>query len=160
MGKIGKHCTRIQTTWEQEKKLNLLLTACVSGNILKKVEKCWSGQQSYLEEFNLGHFTHARWQDLTDLLHMLTDLSLYKVFNHLRLPTGLPWWPKWLKISLQCGRPGFHPWGGKIPWGNERLPTPEFWPGEFHGLYSPWGHKESDTTEELSLSLTNDEFTY
>ena len=21
------------------------------------------------------------------------------------------------------------------------------WPGEFHGLYSPWGHKESDTTE-------------
>ena len=25
--------------------------------------------------------------------------------------------------------------------------TPVFWPGEFHGLYSPWGHKESDTTE-------------
>ena len=22
-----------------------------------------------------------------------------------------------------------------------------FWPGEFHGLYSPWGGKESDTTE-------------
>ena len=29
----------------------------------------------------------------------------------------------------------------------ERLPTPVFWPGEFHGLYSPWGRKESDTTE-------------
>ena len=27
-----------------------------------------------------------------------------------------------------------------------------FWPGEFHGLCSPWGHKESDTTEWLSLS--------
>ena len=27
------------------------------------------------------------------------------------------------------------------------LPTPVFWPGEFHGLYSPWGHKESGTTE-------------
>ena len=26
-----------------------------------------------------------------------------------------------------------------------------FWPGEFHEL-SPWGHKESDTTERLSLS--------
>ena len=26
-----------------------------------------------------------------------------------------------------------------------------FWPGEFHGLYSPWGHKEMDTTEPLSL---------
>ena len=37
----------------------------------------------------------------------------------------------------------------------ERLPTPVFWPGESHGLYSPWGHKESDTTEQLSHSLTH-----
>ena len=29
--------------------------------------------------------------------------------------------------------------------------TSVFWPGEFHGLYSPWDHKESDTTEQLSL---------
>ena len=36
---------------------------------------------------------------------------------------------------------------GKIPWRRERLPTPVFWPGEFHGLYSPWGHKESGTTD-------------
>ena len=34
-------------------------------------------------------------------------------------------------------------------------PTPVFWPGEFHGLYSPCGHKELDTTEGLSLSLSN-----
>ena len=33
------------------------------------------------------------------------------------------------------------------------LPTPVFWPGEFHGLYSPWSHKESDRTERLSLSV-------
>ena len=31
------------------------------------------------------------------------------------------------------------------------LATPLFWPGEFHGLYRPWGCKESDTTERLSL---------
>ena len=31
------------------------------------------------------------------------------------------------------------------------LPTPVFWPGEFHGPYGPWVHKESDTTELLSL---------
>ena len=36
---------------------------------------------------------------------------------------------------------------GKIPWRRERLPTPVFWPGEFNGLYSPWGRKELDTTE-------------
>ena len=33
----------------------------------------------------------------------------------------------------------------------ERLPTPVFWPGEFHELYSLWGHKELDMTERLSL---------
>ena len=33
----------------------------------------------------------------------------------------------------------------------ERLPTSVFWPGEFQGLYSPWGCKELDTTEQLSL---------
>ena len=26
-----------------------------------------------------------------------------------------------------------------------------FWPGEFHGLYRPWGRKELDKTERLSL---------
>ena len=47
-------------------------------------------------------------------------------------------WLSWLRIHLQCGRPGFNPWVGKIPWRRKRLPTPVFWPGEFHGLYSPW----------------------
>ena len=42
------------------------------------------------------------------------------------------------------GRPGFDSWvGRRIPWRRERLPTAVFWPGEF----SPWGHKELDTTE-------------
>ena len=36
----------------------------------------------------------------------------------------------------------------------ERLLTPGFWPGEFHGLYSSWGGRESDRTERLSLSLS------
>jgi len=46
----------------------------------------------------------------------------------------------------------FDPWVGKIPWRREWLPTPVFWPGELHGLYSPWGHKESGMTESLSVS--------
>ena len=53
----------------------------------------------------------------------------------------------------QCRRPGFNLWVGKIPWKREWLPTPVFWPGKSHGLYSPWGCKESDTTERLSFSL-------
>jgi len=41
----------------------------------------------------------------------------------------------------------------KIPWRREKVSTPVFWPVEFHGLYNPWGCKELDTTEQLSLSL-------
>ena len=43
---------------------------------------------------------------------------------------------------------------GKILLRKERLPTPVFWPEEFHELYSPWGCKGSDTTERLSLHFT------
>ena len=35
-----------------------------------------------------------------------------------------------------CRKPGFNPWVGEILWRRERLPTPIFWPGEFHGLQS------------------------
>ena len=43
-------------------------------------------------------------------------------------------------------------WVGKITWRREWLPTAVFWPEESHGLYSLWGCKELDTTEQLSLS--------
>ena len=52
-----------------------------------------------------------------------------------------------IKNSPACRRPGFDPWVGKIPWRRERLSTLVFWPREFHGVHSPWGHKESGTTE-------------
>ena len=32
-------------------------------------------------------------------------------------------------------------------WRKEWQPTPVFLPGESHEQRSPWGHKESDTTE-------------
>ena len=45
----------------------------------------------------------------------------------------------------------------KIPWRREWLPTPIFLPGEFHGQrsltgYSPWGHIESNTTNQLTFT--------
>ena len=45
----------------------------------------------------------------------------------------------------------FNLWVGKIPWRKERLCILVFKPKEFHGLYSPSGHKELDMTEPLSL---------
>ena len=41
----------------------------------------------------------------------------------------------------------------RSPGEGKGYPTPVFWPGEFHGLYSPWCREESGTTKQLSLSL-------
>ena len=67
---------------------------------------------------------------------------------------------KWASLIAQLAKnlpamqeTQFNSWVGKIPWRREWLPTPVFWPGEFHGLYSPWGGKELDTTGRLSRSL-------
>ena len=46
---------------------------------------------------------------------------------------GLPWWPRWQRVCLQRGRPGFDPWVGKIPQRREWLPAPVFLPGKLHG---------------------------
>ena len=51
--------------------------------------------------------------------------------------------------ACNAGDLGLIPWLGRSPWRRERLATPVFWPGEFHGLYGPRGRKESDTTERL-----------
>ena len=53
--------------------------------------------------------------------------------------------------ACNAGDLGLIPGSGRSPWRRKRLPTPVFWPGEFHGLYSPWGGKESDMTKRPSL---------
>ena len=49
---------------------------------------------------------------------------------------------------------GIYAYTGRRKW----QPTPVFLPVKFHGQrslvgYSPWGHKESDLTERLTLML-------
>ena len=41
-----------------------------------------------------------------------------------------------------------------MPWRRERLPTPELWPGEFHGLYSLL-MKVKEESEKVGLKLNN-----
>ena len=60
------------------------------------------------------------------------------------------------KSTCNAGDLGSIPGLGRFPWRREQLPSLVFLPREIHGQrslagYSPWGHKESDTTERLSL---------
>jgi len=55
---------------------------------------------------------------------------------------------------LHCRRLRFDLWVKKIPWRKKWQPTPVFLSGKSHGRrslvgFSPWGHKESDMTEQL-----------
>ena len=68
--------------------------------------------------------------------------------------TGYPLQDCWASLVAQLVKNPPAVWetwvgslGGKDPLEKEELPTPGFWPGEFHGLYSPWGRKEWDRTE-------------
>ena len=74
------------------------------------------------------------------------------------MTSGLPWWLSGKDPICQCRRLRFNSWVGKIPWRRKWLATSVLLLGEFHRQrtlagYSPWGHKESDMTEQLTLSL-------
>ena len=107
----------------------------------------WLSRTNFSGNISASHYSVS--QQLLATEYSFLETLILRCFPD---TCGIPLWLSWSRIRLQCRRPGFDPWVGKIPWRRERLPTPVFWPGEFHGPYSPWGSKESDTTEWLSLS--------
>ena len=60
------------------------------------------------------------------------------------------------ELTCNAGNLGSIPGLRIFPGEGKGYRTPVLWPGGFHGLYSPWGRKESDTIERLLLSLTLD----
>ena len=65
-------------------------------------------------------------------------------------------WLSGKESACQCEMCEFDLWVRKIPWRRKWQPIPLFLPGKSHGQrrlegYSPWGHKESDMTERLSI---------
>ena len=65
-----------------------------------------------------------------------------------RLPLGFPDGSVSKESACNEEDLGSIPGLGRSPGkGNSQLPTPTVLPGEFHGLYSPWGLKKSDRTE-------------
>ena len=115
---------------------------------------------------NSIHSNHSFW-----LLYVL--LNLWDIYTHkhtyvvwtLWISKSIHLWPyKWLSGKepiCQCRRHrkcGFDLWVRKIPWRRKWQPSPVFLPGKSlrqRSLagYSPWGHKESDTTERLHSLL-------
>ena len=74
------------------------------------------------------------------------------------LNRGFPGGASGKEPACQCRRykrHEFNPWVGKIPWRKKWQHTPVFLSGKPYGQrklvhYSPWDHKESDTTKQLT----------
>ena len=79
--------------------------------------------------------------------------------THTHTHTGFPCGTSSQEPTCQCRRckgRGFDPQVGNIPWRRKWLPTPVFLPAESHGQrslvdYSPWGCKQSYTTDFTRL---------
>ena len=88
----------------------------------------------------------------------MTLNELY-IISFIRSKMGFPGSSDSKESACNARDPNLIPRSGRsIPWRREWLPTPVFLPGEFHGQrslagYSPWGHKELDTAEWLTLSF-------
>ena len=79
------------------------------------------------------------------------------VVSHLSSPSGqygLPSQPSWARIRLQCRRPQFNSWVGKIRWRSDRLPTPVFlgFPGGSAGKESVYNAGDLGSVPGLGRS--------
>ena len=90
--------------------------------------------------------------------HSATGAWVRVEFLELGVERGASLVPQMVKkkqICLRCRRPRFDSWVGKTPWRRKWQPAPVFLPGESHGQrnpagYSPWGCKETDTTNAFN----------
>ena len=82
---------------------------------------------------------------------------LLRVFDGMCVPSGLPMWLSGKESACNTGDMGSTHESGRFPGvGNE---TTLFWPGKSQGQrslvgYSPWGRKESDTSERLHFHFS------
>ena len=93
----------------------------------------------YLFSIFLNYLSNSPCQSLCFILFCIpffkakrkTNLPLHSVKWKYLLPyLCFPGGSDDKKISLQCGRPEFNPWVGKIPWRRAWQTTPVFLPGE------------------------------
>ena len=119
---------------------------------------------------HLPEFAHSKFMSIESVMlsnHLILCcpiLLLPSIFPSIRLFSNewalcIRWLKYWSFTEVKAsacnvGDPGSISGLGRFLWRRKWQPTPVFLPGESHGRrslvgYSPWGRKESDTTERL-----------
>ena len=90
-----------------------------------------------------GHESATKQQQQSFHLSKKCDSINFAVFLRISCiyPEGFPGGSDGKSVCLQCGRPGFDPWVGKILWRRQWQPTPVLLPGQSHGRRSLIGYK-------------------
>ena len=102
---------------------------------------------NYLPEFAQ---THVHWVD--DAIQQ-SALALVRHLPNCTLLLGCPLVAQLVKNPPAMWETWVLSLGWEDPLEKGKATHCIFWPGEFHQLYSPWGCKESDTANWLSLSF-------
>ena len=113
-----------------------------------------------MDLFFFGFFPHIGYYRVLRIPCAVQQVGLIIYFIYSRVYMLIPDGSS-KESACQCRRQrrrGFDPWVRKISQKRKWQLTPVFLPEESHGQrslvgYSPWSHKESDTTEQLSTHL-------
>ena len=92
-----------------------------------------------VQKYNEKHISH--FSDYSCMNNLYNILGIFLKIRAIELLSTILY-----VVCLQCRRPRFDSWVGKIPWRRKWQPIPIFLPGKSHGQrsflgYSPWGHK-------------------
>ena len=130
----------------------------VYRHICSSYSMCWEAliSCSYYGYLNYFFTNCPKKQHIYFLRNICFQKKILLIYN---LFLGASLVAQMVKVCLQCRWPRFNPWVRKIPWRKKWQHTPVFLPVEFHGWrsqvsYSPWDHKELDTTEWLTFHST------
>ena len=106
------------------------------------------------------HEVSKSWTRLNNWAHMHTDMwdPNITVINITKLVQGFPGGSDGKVSVCNAGDPGSIPGSGRSPGEGNGYPLQYSFLVNSHeqrslASYSPWSHKESDTTEQLSLAL-------
>ena len=129
-------CSKITMDGDCSHETKKMLAPCKKNNDkhqqhIKKQRYHFTNKGPYSQSY--GFSSSHIWTTMTSLVAQMVKVSAYSP-----------------------GDPGFNPWVGKIPWRRKWQPSPVLLPGKSRGWrslvgYSPWSHRELDSTEQLDF---------
>ena len=106
------------------------MIALINLNIILSSFFCYLLYHAIKEKFTFKSDIKYRAEKLVVRIHQNISTLWYILKSYYFFPSlenlGLPRWLSWERLCLQCRRPRFDSWVGKIPWRRDRLPTPVF----------------------------------